>query len=282
MKQIFGFLLLCLLCAGFANAQIGIVDREAKAKPGLMVLGSYHFSNPGRDVVKSKATDVSKPERQKQLEELVEKLKKYKPTKIVLECDTEKNAQFQENFSKYLAGSYTLSINEREQIGFRLAKAAGVKQIYCVDWEDNFPGDPADYNYLAFAEKDKELDPFLKKIFADLQAEGNKRDEKFQTLSIVEQFIYLHDPAEIERSHAAYYDIMRIGRGKEYIGANWVSGWYGRNLKILLNIIRITDSPQDKILAVYGFGHLKLLNQFAVESGFYNVESAMKYLKSKG
>ncbi len=121
----------------------------------------------------------------------------------------------------------------------------------------------------------------MKKIFADLQAEGSERDEKFLKLSIIEQFMYLHDPAEIERSHVAYYDIMRLGRGKDYIGANWVSGWYGRNLKILLNIIRITDSPQDKILAVYGFGHLKLLKQFANESGFYNVEDAMKYLRAK-
>ncbi len=281
LRRIFALLLLCLLFVNSIKAQIGIVDREAKTKPGLMVLGSYHFANPGRDIVKSKVTDVSTPERQKQLEELIEKLKKFKPTKIVLECAVEKNAQFQENFSKYVAGNYQLSINEREQIGFKLAKAAGLKQIYCVDWDDDAPGNQSDYNYVEFAAKDKESDAFLKKIFEKLQSEGEKRDEKFLNLSIVEQFIYLHDPLEIEKSHAVYYDIARLGRGKEYTGANWVSYWYGRNLKILSNIIRITDSPEEKILAVYGFGHLKLLNQFAAESGFYNVESPLKYLKSK-
>lgn len=279
----FGLLFLCLLlsCVNLVKAQIGIVDREAKSKPGLLVLGSYHFANPGRDTVKSKVTDVSTPERQLQLEALVEKLKKFKPTKIVLECGVEKNAEFQEKFSKYLAGDYRLSINEREQIGFKLAKAAGLKQIYCVDWDDDAPGNPSEYNYGEFAAKDKELDAFLKKLFAKFQADGDKQSEKLLKLSIVDQFIYMHNASEIEKSHVGYYDIMRLGRGKEYVGANWVSYWYGRNLKILANIIRITDSPQDRILAVYGFGHLKLLNQFAAESGFYNVENPIKYLKSK-
>jgi hypothetical protein len=50
---------------------------------------------------------------------------------------------------------------------------------------------------------------------------------------------------------------------------------------ILTNIIRLTDSPSDRILVVYGAGHNKLLNQLAKESDFYTVESPLKYLKSK-
>jgi hypothetical protein len=52
-------------------------------------------------------------------------------------------------------------------------------------------------------------------------------------------------------------------------------------MKILVNLIRITDSMDDRILAVYGNGHNKLLNQFAKESGFYTVETPLKYLKSR-
>ena len=49
---------------------------------------------------------------------------------------------------------------------------------------------------------------------------------------------------------------------------------------ILVNIISITDSPEDRVLVIYGAGHTKLLIQLAKESGFYNVESPLKYLKS--
>ena len=71
---------------------------------------------------------------------------------------------------------------------------------------------------------------------------------------------------------------MRIGRGKEYVGANYVSWWYRRNLTIFDNIIRITDAPSDRIVVIYGAGHAKLLTQFAQESGFYKVDNPLKYL----
>ena len=52
-------------------------------------------------------------------------------------------------------------------------------------------------------------------------------------------------------------------------------------MKILANIVRITDSPNDRILVIYGIGYAKLLNQFAKESGFYKVENPLKYLQKK-
>jgi hypothetical protein len=105
--------------------------------------------------------------------------------------------------------------------------------------------------------------------------------EKLFTLGITDQLILLNQPERIEKSHQTYFDLMRIGRGKEYIGTNYVSWWYRRNLTILDNIIRLTDAPNDRILVIYGSGHLKLLTQFAKESGFYNVESPLKYLQGK-
>ena len=262
-----------------AQAQRGIVDKDAKTKPALMVVGSYHFANPGHDVVKSKVTDVSTPERQKQLLELIAKLEKYKPTKVVLECDIEDEAKHRDRFAKYLTGNYQLTINEREQLGFRLANDLADKKIYCVDTNTDSPGSPSDYNYLEFAAKDKDSDAFLNAHIKKLQEEGDKRDELFAKLSLTEQFIYLNQPLLAEDSHTSYFFLLRLGKGNEYVGANWFSSWYCRNLKILGNIITITDSPNDRILAIYGAGHLKLLNQLARESRFYNVEDPLKYLK---
>jgi len=275
------FICALLFIPNSINAQIGIVDKDAKVKPSLMILGSYHFANPGQDVVKTKVTDVSTPERQQQILEMIRRLKKYQPTKIVIECDVENETAIQERFAKYLTGDYQLSINEREQLGFRLAKELTDKKIYCVDTNTKSPGNKSDYNYVEFAARYKEMDDFLKASWKKFQDEGEKRDELFQKLSIVEQFIYLNEPSRIENDHSGYFYLTRLGKGTEYVGVNWLSSWYGRNLKILSNIIRITDSPNDKILAIYGAGHLKLLNQLATESKFYSVESPLKYLKRK-
>jgi hypothetical protein len=262
-----------------AKAQIGIVDRDAKIKPTLVILGTYHMGNPGSNVVNPKVNDVTTPERQKQIVELVDKLKKFKPTKIVVECDLEADAKTQEIYERYLAGSYQLSKNETNQIGFRLAKESGHKKVYCVDWSD-FWDDPT-INYQKFAAKDAELDSFLKEVNQNSKKEIDAAFAKLYPLPIIDQLIFLNQPDHIEKSHKVYFDIMRIGRGNEYAGAGYLSWWYRRNMVILTNIIRLTDSPTDRILVIYGEGHNKLLNQFAKESGFYNVESPLKYLQGK-
>lgn len=261
------------------NAQIGIVDKDAGTKPALVVLGTYHMGTPGNNVVNGKVDDVTSPERQKQLVELVEHLKKFKPTKIAVECDIEDDAKTQETYNNYLAGKYRLSKNETNQIGFRLAKDLNHKKVYCVDW-GIFPDDPL-YNYEKYASKDAELDGFRKALYKNLKEEIDAEHEKLFTLSITDQLILLNQPERMETDHQRYFDIMRIGRGNEYAGANYLSWWYGRNLKILVNIIRITDSPNDRILVIYGAGHAKLLNQLTKESDFYNVESPLKYLQKK-
>lgn len=275
---LFGFCFLFL--STFAvEAQIGIVDRNAKIKPTLVVLGTYHMGTAGNNVVNGKVDDVTSPERQKQMVELVEKLKRFKPTKIVVECDLEDDAKTQDIYERYLSGSYQLSKNETNQIGFRLAKELGHKKVYCVDWSD-FWDDPS-INYEKYASKDAELDRFLKGVYRNLKKEVDAEHEKLFTLPVIDQLVLLNQADRIEKDHKVYFELIRIGRGKEYIGANYVSWWYRRNLTILDNIIRITDSPNDRILVIYGYGHLKLLTQFAKESGFYNVESPLKYLKSK-
>ncbi|CAN5518903.1 hypothetical protein BH10ACI1_BH10ACI1_23880 [soil metagenome] len=281
IERIFLFIFCFLFLSTFAvMAQIGIVDQNAKTKPTLVILGTYHMGTPGNNVVNPKVADITTPERQKQIAELIEKLKKFKPTKIVLECDhPEADVKTQETYDKYLSGQYQLSKNETNQIGFRLAKESGHKKVYCVDWS-GYWDDPA-INYMKYASQDAELDGFLKKVNQKLKQEIDAKYEKLLPLSITDQLIAVNQPAQLEKSQKVYFDIMRIGRDKEYIGANYVAWWYRRNMTILTNIIRITDSPNDRILVVYGVGHAKLLNQFAKESDFYTVESPLKYLKSK-
>ena len=259
------------------NAQLGIVDKNAKKKPTLVVLGTYHMSATTTNVVNNQVDDITTPERQKQVVELVERVKRFKPSKIAVECDIEDDAKVQEFYNQYLAGTRQLSKNETNQIGFRLAKELGHKKVYCVDW-GIFPEDQL-YWYEKYAAKDPELNDFLKKVYEELKKEVNGGTEKSRTLSVTDRLVLLNQPERWEKSHQRYFEVMRIGRGAEYVGANYLSWLYGRDMKILVNLIRITDSMDDRILVIYGYGHNKLLNQFAKESDFYTLESPLKYLK---
>jgi len=101
-----------LILSTFAvKAQIGIVDRNTKTKPTLIVLGTYHIATPGNNVVNGKVDDVTTPERQRQIIELVERLKTYRPTKIVVEIDSEDDAKTKAVYNQYLSGTYQLSRN---------------------------------------------------------------------------------------------------------------------------------------------------------------------------
>ncbi len=141
LKKFFS-LVFCFLLTLSVKAQIGIVDQDAKTKPPLVILGTYHMAATTNNVVNNQVDDITSPERQKQIVKLVERLKKFEPTKVVLECDhPEADAKTQENYGKYLSGNYQLSKNETNQIGFRLAKESGLKKVYCADWSD-FWDDP--------------------------------------------------------------------------------------------------------------------------------------------
>jgi hypothetical protein len=55
-------------------------------KPQVMVLGTFHFDNPGLDVANAKIDDVYADKRQKEIIEIINLLKKFKPTKIAIEA----------------------------------------------------------------------------------------------------------------------------------------------------------------------------------------------------
>ena len=115
--------------------------QQITQKPTVMILGSVHLSNPGADVFNRKMDDVLAPKRQREIEQLVEQLKEFKPTKIAFERDEKTNgAGTQTEYQGYLKGTYELKRNEHDQIGFRLAKQMGHPKVYCVDyWPDEHP-----------------------------------------------------------------------------------------------------------------------------------------------
>src|SRR5258705_11834652 len=103
------------LTAASAVAALG-----QQAKPEVLVLGTYHMSNPGRDVFNMKADDVLAPKRQREITELIEVLKKFQPTKVAIESDPYGPRVGQ--YADYLAGKRTLTSTDLENLGFPRSK----------------------------------------------------------------------------------------------------------------------------------------------------------------
>src|SRR3954454_18631090 len=120
-----------------AAALIALPAMAQQPRAEVLVLGVYHFANPGHDIFNMAADDVLGPGRQKEVAEVAEVLKKFKPTKIAVENDSQK--KLNERYAQYLAGHYVLTANEIDQIGLRLAKELGHTTIYAVDADGDFP-----------------------------------------------------------------------------------------------------------------------------------------------
>ena len=263
-------------------------------KPTIMILGSAHLANPGADAYNTKMDDVLAPKRQSEIEELVRLVKAYQPTKIAFELDPSADSELNANYHGYLKGTYELKRWEIDQIGFRLAKQMRHPKVYGVDywpWPDRNPFFPEGFDwdltdYRKFAETHNQehlrRPPPLEEGKSTKDKDGATWIEPEKYEPIVDMYIGLNEPEGRRADHQAYMRSARIGLGDEYPGANWLShSWYDRYLKIYVNLTRITESADDRILLIIGAGHVYLVQQFLEESGNYIVESPLKYLNAE-
>lgn len=274
---------------------------KQKTKPTIMILGTTHLGNPGLDAFNYKMDDVLTPKRQNEIKQLVQQLKEYEPTKIAIEWDQIYDSQVQTDYQEYLQGKFELKRGEHHQIGFRLAEEMGHSKLYCVDYRlDHRKDDPfipwddfdvrlVDYHTFAKEHNQEDLLPRKEEYSVDSDVELHEEDDgrvwivPKNYISIIDMYIQDNTPEGRRKDHQYYLrGVARIGLESQYPGANWLShSWYDRNLKIFVNLSRITESTDERILLIIGAGHVYLIQQFFEEAGDYIIESPLKYIKSE-
>jgi hypothetical protein len=242
-------------------------DRSADQRPTLLVLGSGHFDNPGRDVANIKVDDVLAPTRQAEINEVVEQLAAYRPTHIAVEWPMSRQAALDARYRDYRDGKYQLGRGEEEQLGLKLAAKLHLARVHAVDWNEDSPGTDADYDWVAYGQAHGQK----AQVTALLDPKGVIGMVPLGTQSIGTWLLQLNRPETLAASHRNYFDWAAIGDAEHQPGANWVGQWYARNLRIFTNLVRAAGRREDRMLVVYGQGHAYLLRQFAVESGAFRV-----------
>ncbi len=259
-------------------------------KATVMILGSTFFTNPRGNVFNTRMDDVLAPKRQREMEQLVSQIKAFAPTKIAVYVDERDDAEINANYQGYLEGTYEPTRILHDQIGFRLAKQMGHPKLYCVaDWPKHRPiRDKIDdhlMDYATFAETHNQehllwsISSSGVKVRADVDGTVWVEREGYEPL--IDMYIRMNDPEQMRADHQSYLRTARIGLKDQYPGANWVAHWwYAHNLKNFVNLTRITESVDDRILLIIGAGHVYLIQQFLEDSGDYIVESPLEYLNA--
>ncbi len=248
--------------------------------PQVMILGTFHFHNPGADYAKFETADIMSEKKQKEIVDVVERLANFKPTKIAIEWTTDRTEETNKKYTEFLAGQFSITTgdakiisNEVYQLGFRLAKTAGHKQIYLVD----FPGGMNISAVLAYAEKN---DPeYAKKVQKEIGEITGFMNQIQKNKSILEILQIMNKADSLNIAQSLYVEMATVGAGDNYIGADVVTDWYKRNLKIFANIEHIAE-PNDRILLIIGQGHKPILQQLIKESPKMKIVDVMDYLST--
>jgi len=221
----------------------------------VLVLGTYHMANPGHDLFNTRADDVLAPARQKELAELSAVLAKFRPTKIAIESNYGEE-KYPKRYAEYLAGTYALSRNEIEQIGFRLAKDMGHATVYPVDADGDFP-----FQRVVNYTKATGQSAGLEAILADIGKMVKAQDEYLKTHTVLQTLMLMNSDAQVAEDLGFYYREARYGEPGDYAGPDLLTEWYRRNIRIYNNVMTLVAGPEERILVIFGAGHLGWLRQ---------------------
>jgi hypothetical protein len=252
MERVISFLT-AMMMAGVALAQGSPATGEAR-RPEVLVLGVYHMASPGLDIFNMQVDDVLAPKRQEEIAELIAVLERFKPTKIALEQRNQK--RLTERYAKYLAGEYVLTANEVDQIGLRLAKKLGHAEIYAVDADGDFPFQRVVNFAKATGQSDK-LEAHMSEIGNMVKAQS----EFLKSHSVLQMLLSMNSDANVAQAVGFYYQEARLGEPGDYAGPDLLAEWYRRNVRIYNHVAKLITSPDDRILVVFGAGHLGWLRR---------------------
>ena len=247
----------------------------------VLLLGTFHFAYPQADAHKTdpnKFIDVLSGQRQQEMQELADVIKRFKPTRIYIESG--KQTYHDSLYTAYLKNDYKLGSNEVYQIGYRIARQMNHPKIYTVDaapfTQENYKRYPwIDSMWKAKSYVDMARDQYWSKMYERLYNAGDSIET---TLTMLENFLLMAEPSTLSRMHGHYLasGFNTKGNTGPDLLAMW---WYSRNLRIFNNILNTQPTSQDRIVVLFGNGHIPILKHCFQSSPEFEVVELKSLVK---
>jgi len=244
----------------------------------VMVLGTYHMDNPGLDLHNAKSEDVLTPQRQAELAAVAEALAAFKPTVIAVERITPAPDYEDAAYSEFDDSQLASRRDERVQVGYRLARLAGLKTVHGID-EQPGPGEPDYFPFERVQEgvqrhgADAALAAMMSrtgKLIADF--EGSQANS-----TVAELLIDANDPRTLA-DPSMYYELLAFDAGEDQPGAELLGYWFMRNAKIFAKLMDVVK-PGDRVVVLFGGGHKHWLEHLARNTPGFEVVDPVPYLR---
>jgi hypothetical protein len=279
MRCTFCWCFLCLSLTAFGqNPSDGgsfLLDYDDIPKSEVMVLGTYHFRQ-------DQHYDELSPENQREIDRVLSALAAYQPTKVVIEWEPQNSAKVNLEYQQYLNGNFSIDtlVNEGFQLGFKLAKKIGHQSVYLFDDQTEFIGSLENFSFdslTAYAEQNDTgfYDIHMERLISTF----NKNQAALDELGIYDRLVQMNSPqaTRINAQRMHLYEV-RIGIQKSWIGPDWLGRWYRRNVRMMSNVLKFSEPPNDRILIIVGDNHKWVLEQMFDYCPDFKVVSAYEYL----
>ena len=234
----------------------------------VMVIGTFHMNNPGRDLHDVHADDVLAPKRQAEIAAIVAGLARFHPTEVDVEWPA---GLVTGRYKAFADGTLPPSRDEVVQLGFRLAKESGAA-VHGIDADGDFPYDAV----KAFAKAHDESGPLARNEAAlvdDVAAQQHLLD----TGTVGQLLRWMNEPARIRHGNDWYSEMLHVGSGADQPGADLLAAWYKRNMHICAQMIQLAN-PGDRVVLIFGSGHAFLLRQCVSDMPGYRLVEPNNYL----
>lgn len=251
------------------------------AKIKVILLGTFHYGET-TDRNKTSFTDLFTPKRQAELDKLVKDLGATHPTKVFVESLPTQQELLNNQYSLYVKNQLTDTVilrNEVKQIGFRLAKFAKLPTPIAVDYSQELP-----YDEINKFEKGIGADTTIKwPPFFDIPYPFTDTTKRIslKKMSLPEYYVGMNGEYYRKRLQFDYFHYaMGYGYKESYVGADYTTAWYNRNLKIYTNILRELKPTDTCIVIIFGASHTNLLRQFFNEHPSFEIVELDHIIKS--
>lgn len=262
---------MCVSTSFFAQKKASDYFKNPKTK--VLVVGSFHFDYPNLDAHKTNKDDqidVLSPKTAKEVTELVEYIKKFKPTKIAIEAWPSWNAN--QKLKEYSEGKHRDKRDERYQLAMRIANDLTISELFSIDAESVLDDlekqfGKTDSTFFKNLSRDYDFrsDDPISQEFTNFFRSSEPKNFK----SLLDTFIYMNSKESHQYGYGAY--LSGDFTLREHDGADMLAlYWYSRNLRMFRNIQKIPHNSEDRILVIAGNGHAAVLRQLFTCSAEYD------------
>lgn len=254
-------LLPCLLLAALS---------AHSAEPAqVLLVGTYHFSNPGADLSNVEAVDVTSPDRQAELQAITDALMRFGPDYVGVEWSA---SDADAAYAQYRAGTSPPSRNEVVQLGFRLAAQRKLERVHGLDVPGDFP-----FEAVQAWAKAHGRDADLAALLDRATAITSRISAQQRHSSIGQVLRSMNQPGEIAAGQGFYTQVLRFGEGDDQPGVTLNAEWAKRNLAICARLLQSLP-PGHRAVVFFGQGHAYLLRRCIAEASGVQLVEANDYL----